>query len=474
MAGKASILIVEDEAVVAMHLASELNALGYKVHPLAENGTHAIEYAKAYLPDVILMDIVLESGMNGIEAASIIRNELDIPVIFLTGNADLKILQETRKAEPYGYITKPITTFGIVSTIDAALHRRDLERRLSESEARYRALFESAGEGILAADLETKRFVIANPAICAMLGYSPNEITRLSVMDIHPSEALPKVLDEFQAQARGEKVVARNIPCRRSDGSVIYCNITTRPMLLDGRMCNVGFFTDNTKEQQSEEALRKREERYRLIIEQIEMLVYDWDVVSGTIDWSGAIEEITGYSHDEFQKVDIQAWEAMIHPEDRAEAVRLLNEASARVGKYTVEYRFKKKDGTYVHIEDNGAFIPDDRDISYRMIGVMKNITKRKQYEEEIRENEQRYHALFDQSPVGIFRFDINAIVTDCNERLVQIMRSTRERIIGLDLFKLREERVKPMLYKTLEGETAFYEGPYQATTSDHLSLIHI
>ena len=138
------------------------------------------------------------------------------------------------------------------------------EEMLRESEERYRMLFEGSAEGILVADLETKEFTYVNPAICRMLGYTEEELKRMSVVDIHPKEALQHVISEFEAQARGEKKLAPAIPCLRKDGMTIYADVSTTKVLIDGREYNVGFFTDITERKQAEEkSIKKQEELER-------------------------------------------------------------------------------------------------------------------------------------------------------------------------------------------------------------------
>ncbi len=107
----------------------------------------------------------------------------------------------------------PIAQAGYVN-----LYGRDItdsrlaEEALRESETRYRALFAGAPGGILVADSRTMRFRYANPAVCRMLGYTGEELLRLSVADIHPRESLDHVMAEFRAQVEGEKVVSRELP----------------------------------------------------------------------------------------------------------------------------------------------------------------------------------------------------------------------------------------------------------------------
>jgi PAS domain S-box-containing protein len=134
--------------------------------------------------------------------------------------------------------------------------RKRIEEALRENELRYRSLFEGAAEGILVADIDTKKFLHANPAMFRMLGYSEGELTTLGVEDIHPKESLDYVIGEFIAQARGEKIMVENIPVLRKDKSVFYADIITTRIFIDGRMCNVGFFSDITERKRAEDLLK--------------------------------------------------------------------------------------------------------------------------------------------------------------------------------------------------------------------------
>jgi len=136
--------------------------------------------------------------------------------------------------------------------------RKATQEEIRKSEERYKTLFEFAMDGILIADIETKRFKYANPALCKMLGYSPEELKGMSVSDIHPKDNFEHVISEFEAQARGEKTLAQYIPCLRKDGTIIYADINTTVALVDEKKCNIGFFRDITERKAAEEEIKEK------------------------------------------------------------------------------------------------------------------------------------------------------------------------------------------------------------------------
>jgi len=121
------ILVVEDEAVILLQLEEILNTIGYTVAGLAASGEDAVEKARRLKPDLVLMDIVMPGSMDGIEAAKIINEELDIPVVFVTSYADDTIIEKAKNVKPYGYIVKPFNELVIKATIEVALFRKTSE-----------------------------------------------------------------------------------------------------------------------------------------------------------------------------------------------------------------------------------------------------------------------------------------------------------------------------------------------------------
>lgn len=125
------ILIVEDESIIAMEISSRLQKLGYQVVAIVHNGPEAITMAEKQAPSLVLMDIFLKGTMDGVEAASIIKERYDIPVIYLTANTDEQTFQRAKVTEPFGYLLKPFEERELHTTIEIALYKAVAERKLS-------------------------------------------------------------------------------------------------------------------------------------------------------------------------------------------------------------------------------------------------------------------------------------------------------------------------------------------------------
>ncbi|MCD6066826.1 MAG: hypothetical protein K0S33_1652 [Bacteroidetes bacterium] len=120
---KTNILVVEDESIVSKDIQNSLKKLGYNVIGASNNGEDAIVLAREHHPDLVLMDIMLKGEMSGIDAADVIRKELNIPVIFLTAYADESTLAKAKITEPYGYILKPFKEIDLHSSIEMAIYK---------------------------------------------------------------------------------------------------------------------------------------------------------------------------------------------------------------------------------------------------------------------------------------------------------------------------------------------------------------
>ena len=247
--------------------------------------------------------------------------------------------------------------------------RRHWEEALRESEERFRAIFDGSKDGILLADVESKRFITANRAVCDMLQYSLDEIRRLGVTDIHPDEDLPRVLDAFERQARQEFEVAKDLPVKRKDGSVFFADIKSSPVTISGKQYLIGNFRDVTERRETEEALT----RLGMAVDQAAEAVVVTDT-EGNIEYvNPAFERITGHSREEAVGRNMRILKSGKHDE------RFYKEMWATLSKGEVwQGRFinRKKDGTLYDEEDTISPVRDSFGKIVNFVAGKRDITR--------------------------------------------------------------------------------------------------
>jgi PAS domain S-box-containing protein len=201
------VVAVEDERLVARDLQLRLNDLGFEVPALATSADEAVEVVNEVRPNVVLMDIRLEGGRDGIEAARIVREHFDIPVIFVTAHADAETLKRARDTAPFGYILKPFDDRELQAAIEIAIYKHDTERRLREAQERLRQAQRVAQLGNWEQELSTADIHLS-PEACEIMGVSRDAGERMSAEEffevVHPEDRLA-VREAFQASAMESK-----------------------------------------------------------------------------------------------------------------------------------------------------------------------------------------------------------------------------------------------------------------------------
>jgi PAS domain S-box-containing protein len=138
------------------------------------------------------------------------------------------------------------------------------------------------------------------------------------------------------------------------------------------------------------ENFEKIAERFFSIAEQTGQLIFDGDLKTGKIEWSGAIEELTGCTAEEFNKVDLNACKYLIHPEDQERVWSALEHSLKTGEKFLQNFRLKRKDGSYIYVEDTSVFLKDENNCVYRAIGLFKDINEIKKDQERLKVSEER------------------------------------------------------------------------------------
>jgi len=175
MSGKVKILVVEDEAVVAEDLKQTLIGMGYDVPAVVYSGERVLDAMEEERPDLILMDISLGRGADGITVAETVRTRFDIPVIYLSVHADDETFQRSLLTGPFAFLLKPFDSLRLRQTIQIALARHGAEKRVKESGEHYRSIFEVSGSAMMIVD-ENGTIAMVNEEFEHLSGYSREEL----------------------------------------------------------------------------------------------------------------------------------------------------------------------------------------------------------------------------------------------------------------------------------------------------------
>ena len=178
--------------------------------------------------------------------------------------------------------------------------RKRAEEALRQSHDELRAIYENIGDGLLVADRETFRVVRANAAMCAMLGYSEDELLSKSIEELHPKDALPDIVAPLRSGTLGQLPAKANAPMLRKDGSIFYADITGDTFIYHGVPCSIGVFRDVTERRQAQEALdrERRTLQHMLRASDHERQLIAYDIHDGLAQYlTGAMMQIE-HSHN--------------------------------------------------------------------------------------------------------------------------------------------------------------------------------
>ena len=265
---KKVILLVEDEAIIAMTESMELKNYGYDViHVL--NGYKAIEAINntTNIIDLILMDINLGNNLDGTEIAKIILKDHDIPLLFLSSHTEREIVNKTENITFYGYVVKDSGIIVLDASIKMAFRLHEANQNLKKQkielenkkknlqvfEKRYRRLFESAKDGIIILNADNGVIVDVNPFLINMLGYSKENFLTKHIWDIGTKENIDLSKQLYLELQEKGYVRYEDLPLEASDGKLIHVEFVCNVYLVDGDkviQCNIRDITERIKHEQ--------------------------------------------------------------------------------------------------------------------------------------------------------------------------------------------------------------------------------
>jgi len=286
---------------------------------------------------------------------------------------------------------------GVVGVMLDITPCKEAEKFFRKGEKRYRITAKQTGQIVYDYDVESGKIGWAG-SIQQLTGYSSEEFSQVDlegwIAHVHPEDRERVWESHEKCMENGEKCL-EEYGFRKKDGSYICVeDVGIYLKVGDKRVCRVlGVIKDITEKRSSRGKLQESEERFRITTEQTGQIVFEHDHGDNMIRWAGAVQDVTGYTAEEFSKFDYAMWTNHIHPRDRERVLGELRIFHMTDTKFRVEYRFRKKDGTYIHVEDSGVYQRNEEGSIRRSLGVIKDITGIKLASEKLKESEARYRS---------------------------------------------------------------------------------
>jgi PAS domain S-box-containing protein len=427
----ASILVVEDDRIVARDIQQCLTKFGYSVAGVTAQGAEAVRLALDLRPDLVLMDIRLEGPLDGVEAAEQIRSRCHIPVVYLTAYADEETLRRARVTEPFGYLLKPFEDRELRTVIEMALYKHAAERKLRESERRYAITLSSIGDGVIATD-GGGRVTFVNPVAEALTGWPQAQAAGLPLPEVFPilQEAsrepvegpVAKVLRQGTVVGLGNHTILVG-----RDGREVPIDDCGAPIRDDnGAIVGVVLvFHDVTESRRAEAALRESNDLVRLLLDSTAEAIYGLDLEGRCTFCNAACVRLLGYQgpHDLLGK----NMHALIHhtradgtpyPEPDCRIYQAFRRGEGMHGDDEVVWR---SDGTGFPAE----FWSYPVHRAGALVGAVVtfiDISERIRAEESLRQAEQKYRGIVDNAVDGIFQSTPGGRFLTVNPALARIL----------------------------------------------------
>lgn len=387
---KANILIVEDEWIVAEDIKSSLKNLGYRVADIVSSGEKVIAKVEEHNPDLVLMDIMLKGQMDGIEAASRIHSQFDIPIVYLTAYTDEKLLERAKITEPYGYIVKPFENRELSTAVEIALYKHNVEKQLKDAYIRLdkkKDLLEkifSTSYGLIAYMDREFNFIRVNRAYAEADNQTQDFFPGKNHFDLYPDKENEAIFRNVVDTGEAYTAYAKPFEyAEHPERAVSYWDWHLVPSTnhkgeVDGLVFTLEDVTERVK---TEKALKESQKELKSLFNNMQDTFYRADADGRMTMISPSSSELVQYTPEEL--VGQRLADFYVDPNGREKFIKALEEGGGRIQGY--EAAVRRKDGDEVWVSTNAHIYFDESGNPAGVEGAIRDITDRRSVEEEIR-----------------------------------------------------------------------------------------
>lgn len=349
---------------------------------------------------------------------------------------------------------------------------------LKQTQDKYRALFDSAQDGIALADIETGELLDCNAALCALVEREKAELIGQSQTILHPPRGAAGALpDTFNKHVEEKTDTPLENVLLAKSGKLTSVEIRVSKFTLGGRRLILGLFRDMTERKRAEDELKHNNRELVLAAERLAVAaqaarfgVWDWDIPRNELSWDDAMYGLYGVRREDFSGA-YEAWAKHIHPEDKARTEADIQAALRGEREYAPEFRVVRPDGSVRYLKADSRTIRGQDGKPLRMVGTNIDITERKQAEAELRDSKSVVDSVVENVPLMVFLKEAKELrFVIFNRAGEELLGYERKALLGknnLDLFP--PEQAAQFMAKdreVLDGEAGFLDIPEETIST--------
>lgn len=461
------ILLVEDEYVIAMDLQASLHLHGYDVIDHVTKGEDVISLLEKQRPDIILMDVKLEGEIDGVETAQMVYENYDIPVIFITSYSNKTIIERAKKTNPFGYIVKPFEERELATNIELALYKHESEKKLKESEKKYRELSESIQQIIIEINSNGDICYLNEPGM-QILGLRFPEINcKISISKFVGEKGFGKIKnrisrkDDINSQNESREHLLIN-----KFGKHLFIDEYLSPIYSNNEIVGYrGILIDITSKK-LKETLNFLYNKVTLLYDElnaepfqiIKFLLTEFkkhffyiediyfnenDVVFQQIvrhSDSATLSRKWGNGHTEFvieSKCSLYLRGKELEEFNKTRRIQIFGKKAVCWCGFPINFQ-NKNFGVFAFqsFKNENALTTSDFDNLSLFFNNINSLLERISYLREIQKSEEKYKRLVNSINEGVIQIDTNTKISFINKKLCEITGYTEDELLGMNLFQ--------------------------------------